>query len=189
MLKVEPLSMEWFNTSALRLQAATGVSRGAASEADLMELVRQGLTENYRRWINRPRNFAGKSWAISLPRSMAPARFVLSMRFSRRSAPQEPEDRMRLRLHGRPHVVSWRRPLGAPSATRQARLCAAATVPRRTSGVAWQGVRGGPGEFGVTARQRGGRGRPEFCGSPGYGRITRISRAMSGASLQLMEAN
>jgi surface carbohydrate biosynthesis protein len=43
MLEVEPLSMEWFNTPALRLQAATGVSRGAASESDLIELVQQGL--------------------------------------------------------------------------------------------------------------------------------------------------
>lgn len=43
MLKVEPLSMEWFNTPALRLQAASGVSRAVASEADLIEMVRQGL--------------------------------------------------------------------------------------------------------------------------------------------------
>jgi surface carbohydrate biosynthesis protein len=43
MLKVEPLSMEWFNTSSLRLDSATRVSRGAASESDLIELVQQGL--------------------------------------------------------------------------------------------------------------------------------------------------
>ncbi|QPF93876.1 surface carbohydrate biosynthesis protein [Bradyrhizobium commune] len=43
MLNVEPLSMEWFNTPALRLDAATRVSRGAAAEADMIELVRQGL--------------------------------------------------------------------------------------------------------------------------------------------------
>jgi surface carbohydrate biosynthesis protein len=43
MLKVEPLSMEWFNTPALRLQAASGVSRAVASEADLIELVQRGL--------------------------------------------------------------------------------------------------------------------------------------------------
>ncbi|HVX76407.1 MAG TPA: surface carbohydrate biosynthesis protein [Bradyrhizobium sp.] len=43
MLKVEPLSIEWVNTAALRLQAATGVSRGVASEEDLIELVHQGL--------------------------------------------------------------------------------------------------------------------------------------------------
>jgi surface carbohydrate biosynthesis protein len=45
MLGVEPLSMEWFNTPALRLDAATRVSRGARSEADLIDLVRQGLDE------------------------------------------------------------------------------------------------------------------------------------------------
>ena len=45
MLNVEPLSMEWFNTSALRLQAATSVSRSAGSEADLIELVKQALDE------------------------------------------------------------------------------------------------------------------------------------------------
>ncbi|WP_439409347.1 surface carbohydrate biosynthesis protein [Bradyrhizobium sp. DASA03076] len=43
MLNVEPLSMEWFNTPALRLDAATKVSRGAAKEAEMLELVRQGL--------------------------------------------------------------------------------------------------------------------------------------------------
>lgn len=43
MLKVEPLSMEWFNTPFLRLDAATQVSRGAGSEADLIELVQLGL--------------------------------------------------------------------------------------------------------------------------------------------------
>jgi surface carbohydrate biosynthesis protein len=43
MLNVEPLSMEWFNTPALRLDAATRVSRGAAREAEMLELVRQGL--------------------------------------------------------------------------------------------------------------------------------------------------
>ncbi len=45
MLGVEPLSMEWFNTPALRLDAATRVSRGAASEADLIDLVQRGLDE------------------------------------------------------------------------------------------------------------------------------------------------
>ena len=45
MLKVEPLSMEWFNTPSLRLEAATRVSRGAGSESDLIELVKQGLDE------------------------------------------------------------------------------------------------------------------------------------------------
>jgi surface carbohydrate biosynthesis protein len=45
MLKVEPLSMEWFNTPALRLETASKVSRVAGSEADLIELVRQGLDQ------------------------------------------------------------------------------------------------------------------------------------------------
>ena len=61
MLKVEPLSMEWFNTPSLRLDFATRVSRGAESEFDLIEFVRQGLdgrlppvageTEQFRRHI------------------------------------------------------------------------------------------------------------------------------------------
>jgi surface carbohydrate biosynthesis protein len=61
MLGVEPVSMEWFNTPALRLQAATGVSREAASEADLIDLVQKRLdgklrapsseTEEFRRKI------------------------------------------------------------------------------------------------------------------------------------------
>jgi surface carbohydrate biosynthesis protein len=45
MLKVEPLSMEWFNTPSLRLDASTAVSRSAASETDLIDLVEQGLEE------------------------------------------------------------------------------------------------------------------------------------------------
>jgi len=43
MLNVEPLSMEWFNTPALRVQAAAQVSRPVASESDLIALVREGL--------------------------------------------------------------------------------------------------------------------------------------------------
>ncbi|MGV7214030.1 surface carbohydrate biosynthesis protein [Bradyrhizobium sp. UFLA05-112] len=43
MLRVEPLSMEWFNTPALRLDAATMVSRPAASSAELADLVRGAL--------------------------------------------------------------------------------------------------------------------------------------------------
>ncbi|WP_407151433.1 surface carbohydrate biosynthesis protein [Bradyrhizobium sp. ORS 86] len=45
MLNVEPLSMEWFNTPALRLQAATSVSRSVGSEADLLDLVKRGLDD------------------------------------------------------------------------------------------------------------------------------------------------
>lgn len=45
MLSVEPLSMEWFNTPALRLDAATSVSRSADSEAVLFDLVKQGLDD------------------------------------------------------------------------------------------------------------------------------------------------
>ncbi len=45
MLKVEPLSMEWFNTPALRLDPASKVSRTAGSEADLIDLVRRGLDQ------------------------------------------------------------------------------------------------------------------------------------------------
>ncbi|MBK3665701.1 hypothetical protein JJE66_31340 [Bradyrhizobium diazoefficiens] len=43
MLNVEPLSMEWFNTPALRVQAAAQVSRPVASEADLIALVKEGV--------------------------------------------------------------------------------------------------------------------------------------------------
>jgi surface carbohydrate biosynthesis protein len=43
MLDVEPLSMEWFNTPALRLEAATSVSRAAESEAALVDMVKQAL--------------------------------------------------------------------------------------------------------------------------------------------------
>jgi surface carbohydrate biosynthesis protein len=43
MLNVEPLSMEWFNTPSLRVQAAAQVSRPVASETDLIALVKEGL--------------------------------------------------------------------------------------------------------------------------------------------------
>jgi surface carbohydrate biosynthesis protein len=47
MLKVEPLSIEWFNTPALRIDATSKVSRGAGSEAELIEMVQQGLEEHW----------------------------------------------------------------------------------------------------------------------------------------------
>jgi hypothetical protein len=37
------LSLEWFNTPALRLDASTKVSRSVGTEADLIELVKLGL--------------------------------------------------------------------------------------------------------------------------------------------------
>jgi surface carbohydrate biosynthesis protein len=43
MLNVEPLSMEWFNTPSLRVQAAAQVSRPVASESDLIALVEQAV--------------------------------------------------------------------------------------------------------------------------------------------------
>ncbi len=43
MLNVEPLSMEWFNTPSLRVQAAAQVSRPVASESDLIALVKEGV--------------------------------------------------------------------------------------------------------------------------------------------------
>lgn len=43
MFRVEPFSLEWFNTPALRLNAATSVSRPAASEAELIEMVELSL--------------------------------------------------------------------------------------------------------------------------------------------------
>jgi surface carbohydrate biosynthesis protein len=43
MLGVEPLSLEWFNAPSLRVEAATRVSRGVKSEADLIKLVELGL--------------------------------------------------------------------------------------------------------------------------------------------------
>ncbi|QQN62727.1 hypothetical protein JIR23_24660 [Bradyrhizobium diazoefficiens] len=43
MLNVEPLSMEWFNTPALRLDAATRVSRAAMNADKMIELVGLGL--------------------------------------------------------------------------------------------------------------------------------------------------
>lgn len=45
LLNVEPVSMEWFNTPSLRLEAATRVSREARGEVEMLELVRQGIED------------------------------------------------------------------------------------------------------------------------------------------------
>ena len=60
MLGVEPLSMEWFNTPALRLEAASRVSRGAACEAELIDLVRQGLDDRLPPLAQETVEFRGK---------------------------------------------------------------------------------------------------------------------------------
>ena len=91
MLKVEPLSMEWFNTP---LAPACGdrVSRSAACEADLIDLVRQGLDGRLPPVAPEIEQFRQRSSAISLPRSMARTRRASPMRFSTRSRPRVAEN-------------------------------------------------------------------------------------------------
>ena len=190
MLNVEPLSMEWFNTSALRLQAATGVSRSAASEADLTELVRQGLdgnlsplspsTDEFRRQIMGDL-FTAVDGASSLRVIEAVLRTIgaASSRQSNRVTFPRPSARGLVmetarRTLGYKASAALRRSYG--SAESERRRLGKAFAPDLVNSVLWR----------VSAAAGDGR---NFVAHRVTGGSRRISRAMSGASLQLMETN
>jgi hypothetical protein len=188
MLKVEPLSMEWFNTPSLRLQVATEVSRGAGSEADLIELVQQGLderlpvvaqeTEQFRRQIIGDL-FTAIDGASSSRVAAAVLDAVEAARCKKRAAPVP-----------RPSVrgaaaEAVRRALGYKASSALRRSYSAPENERRRLGKAFAP------EMVNSVLQRicaaAGDGR-NFVAHRTMGNSRRVSRAMSGASLQLTEA-
>lgn len=188
MLKVEPLSMEWFNTPSLRLQVATEVSRGAGSEADLIELVQQGLdgrlpvvaqeTEQFRRQIIGDL-FTAIDGASSSRVAAAVLDAVGAARYKKRAI-RVPRPSVRGAA-----AEAVRRALGYKASSALRRSYSAPENERRRLGKAFAP------EMVNSVLQRicaaAGDGR-NFVAHRTMGNSRRASRAMSGASLQLTEA-
>jgi hypothetical protein len=190
MLKVEPLSMEWFNTPALRLQAATGVSRSAASEADLMDLVRRGLdgklsgpdqtTEVFRRQIMGDL-FTAVDGASSVRVIDAILGTIGAARSGKSNAVALPRPSARglvaetaRRTLGYKASAALRRRYGSPENER--RRLGKAFAPDLVNSVLGR----------VSAAAGDGR---NFVARQVMGNSRRTSKAMSGASMQLTETN
>jgi surface carbohydrate biosynthesis protein len=190
MLKVEPLSMEWFNTPSLRLQAATEVSRGAASESDLIELVQQGLdgrlppltaaTEQFRRQIIGDL-FTAVDGASSSRVTEAVLDAIAAARHQGRTTPALPRPSVRGIA-----AETVRRALGYKTSSALRRSYSAPENERRRLGKAFA-----PEMVNAVLRRicaASGDGR-NFVARQVMGRSRWIARAMSGASLQLTEAS
>jgi surface carbohydrate biosynthesis protein len=189
MLEVEPLSMEWFNTPSLRLDAATRVSRGAGSESDLIELVQQGLegrlppvdreTEQFRQQIIGDL-FTAVDGANSSRVTVAVLDAIAAARGAKRgtSMPERPS------LRG-VAAEAVRRALGYKASSALRRSYSAVENEHRRLGKAF-----GPGMVNAVLRRIcavSGDGR-NFVAQRVTGNSRRLSRALSGASLQLTEA-
>jgi surface carbohydrate biosynthesis protein len=189
MLKVEPLSMEWFNTPSLRLDAATLVSRGAGSESDLIELVQQGLdgqlppvgdeTEQFRSEI-----ISDLFTAIDGGGSSRVTQVILDACAAARSGKRSTPTLERLSLRG-VAAETVRRTLGYKASAALRRSYSAPDNERRRLGKAFT-----PEMVNSVLRRicaASGDGR-NFVAERVTGNSRRMSRALSGASLQLMEA-
>ncbi|UPK02113.1 surface carbohydrate biosynthesis protein [Bradyrhizobium sp. 170] len=190
MLKVEPLSMEWFNTPSLRLDAATQVSRGAESESDLIELVQQRLdgrlppitaeTEQFRQQIISDL-FTAVDGANSSRVTTAVLDAIAAARGGNRGTPKL--ERPSLRGSAAETV---RRILGYKASSALRRSYSAPENERRRLGKAF-----GP-ELVNSVLQRvcaaAGDGR-NFVAQRVTGNSRRMSWSLSGASLRLTEAS
>lgn len=189
MLKVEPLSMEWFNTPSLRLDAATRVSRGARSESDLIELVQQGLdgrlspvdweTEQFRQQI-----IGDLFTAVDGANSSRVTVAVLDAIAAARGGKRGTSTLERPSLRG-VAAEAVRRALGYKASSALRRSYSAAENERRRLGKAF-----GPEMVNSVLRRicaASGDGR-NFVAQRVTGNSRRTSRALSGASLQLTEA-
>lgn len=189
MLSVEPLSMEWFNTPALRLDAATSVSRAAGSEADLIDLVRLALDEQLpavdaatgearRRIISDL--YTAVDGASSSRVTDAVLETIEASRRGRRVAAPSPQPSMRgvaasavRRVLGYKASSALRRSYSPPEAER--RRLGKAFAPEMVNSVLRR----------ICAASTDGR---NFLAEGAGGNSRRMSRALSGASLQLTEA-
>jgi hypothetical protein len=190
MLKVEPLSMEWFNTPSLRVEAATQVSRGAGSESDLIELVQQGLdgrlppvardTEQFRQQIIAEL-FTAVDGASSLRVTEAVLDAIASARDGKRGKGSALPQRS---LRGAA-ADAVRRALGFKASSALRRSYSAPENERRRLGKAFA-----PETVNSVLRRIcavSGDGR-KFIAQRVTGETRRISKALSGASLKLTEA-
>ena len=189
MLKVEPLSMEWFNTPALRLEAATSVSRSAASEAGLIDLVRQGLdqqlpplaarTEGARRQIISDLYTAVDGASASRVSDVILQTIAAGRRGERPSATPLPS------LRGRT-AAAVRRAFGYQASSMLRRSYGSAENERRRAGKVFA-----PDAVNLILRRidKASEDGRRFNAARVTGDTRSQARALSGASLQLSEAN
>jgi surface carbohydrate biosynthesis protein len=189
MLKVEPLSMEWFNTPSLRLDAATRVSRGAGSESDLIELVQLGLDGRLPPVAGEAEEFRNQIigdffTAIDGASSSRVTEVVLDAIATARAGKLATPVLSRLSLRG-VAAEAVRRALGYKASSALRRSYSAPENERRRLGKAFT-----PEMVNSVLRRicaASGDGR-NFVAQRVTGNSRRMSRALSGASLQLMEA-
>jgi hypothetical protein len=189
MLNVEPLSMEWFNTPSLRLDAATQVSRGAGSESDLIDLVQQGLIgrlppvspeiEQFRQRIIGDL-FTAVDGANSSRVTEAVLDAIAAARGGKRGASTLPQPSLRGVA-----AEAIRRVLGYKASTALRRSYSAPENERRRLGKAFAPDMVNPVLQRICAASGDGR---KFLAQRVTGHTRRMSRALSGASLQLTEA-
>lgn len=189
MLNVEPLSMEWFNTPSLRLDAATQVSRAAGSEADLIVLVQQGLegrlppvgpqTEQFRRQIIGDL-FTAVDGASSSRVTEAVIDTIAAARSGKRTSLVLPRPSIRSVV-----AALARRTLGYKASSALRRSYSAPEHERSRLGKAFAPEMVNPVLERLCAASGDGR---KFVAQRAVGNSRRTARAMSGASLQLTEA-
>jgi surface carbohydrate biosynthesis protein len=189
MLNVEPLSMEWFNTPALRLDAATSVSRAAGSEADLIDLLRLALDEKLpaidAATVEARRQIIGDLYtAVDGASSSRVADAVLdtiaAARRGRRVAAASSQPSMRGIA-----ASAVRRALGYKASSALRRSYSAPAVERRRLGKAFTPEMVNSVLRRICAASTDGR---SFVVERAGDGSRRMSRALSGASLQLTEA-
>jgi surface carbohydrate biosynthesis protein len=190
MLKVEPLSLEWFNTPALRLEAACGVSRHAGSEADLINLVQQGVdqqlppaaqeTEAFRSQI-----IADLFTAVDGASSSRVTRAILDAievkRQGKTTAAASPRQSARGIV-----ATAVRRALGYRASMALRRRFGSPDNERRRLGKAFMPEAVDSALRRLDAACADGR---NFVGKRVTGNSAWAARAISGTSVQLMEAN
>ncbi|MCK1332008.1 MULTISPECIES: surface carbohydrate biosynthesis protein [unclassified Bradyrhizobium] len=188
MLNVEPLSMEWFNTPSLRFDAATRVSREARGEAEMLELVRQGLdnrlpslrpeTEAFRREIIKDL-YSAVDGASSARVCEAVLATIASARYCKQPVHSLPPLSLRGAAAG-----ALRRTLGYRASSVLRRTYSSAESERRRAGKSFDA------ETVNAILQRLNAVSPDcrrFVAGPTAN--IRLSRLSSGTSLQLAEVN
>ncbi|MBU6462889.1 MAG: hypothetical protein KGR71_09700 [Proteobacteria bacterium] len=188
MLHVEPLSVEWFNTPSLRVQAATRVSRSVSSEAELVALVKQGLekrlpsvdegTAHFRRQIVSDL-FTAIDGASSI-RVADAISDAITVGSGRVCLSHSPQPSLRGRAVGLARVT-----LGYEVSSLLQRCFGSAKAARRRLGKAFAMETVSDILRRIDAASADGR---RFSARHVVGNNRRITRVMSGASLQLVEA-
>lgn len=189
MLNVEPLSMEWFNTPSLRVEAAAQVSRPVASESDLIALVKEGVkrplplvaeeTAQFRRQIVRDL-FTAVDGASSIRVADAILKTIAKARGKVRSGTlPRPSSRGRA-------VAMARSALGYKASSALRRRFGSAEIERRRLGKTFAADMVGAVLDRIDAASVDGR---RFSVRRVVADTRRMARVVSGASLQLTEAN